>query len=79
MYLYEPTIKETEELDPQYAKNNWYAPSVGELSLALYCRAMSISNNFSAANLMNNVNTKADNDYAIFSKAFAKTGTISVW
>lgn len=79
MYLYEPAIKETEELDPQYAKTNWYAPSVGELSLALYCRAMSISNNFSAANLMSNVNTKADNEYAIFSKAFAKTGTISVW
>lgn len=30
-YLYEPQVKEGEILDPQYAKNNWYLPSTGEL------------------------------------------------
>ena len=30
-YLYEPSIKEGEYLDPQYQRNNWYLPSEGEL------------------------------------------------
>ena len=30
-YLYEPTVKEGESLDPQYQRNNWYLPSMGEL------------------------------------------------
>lgn len=30
-YLYQPTVKEGEELDPQYASGNWYLPACGEL------------------------------------------------
>lgn len=30
-YLYEPTLKADEELDPQYAKGQWYLPACGEL------------------------------------------------
>lgn len=30
-YLYEPTLKEGETLDPQFARNNWYLPAQGEL------------------------------------------------
>lgn len=29
-YLYEPKVNDGEELDPQYAKNNWYLPACGE-------------------------------------------------
>lgn len=30
-YLYQPTVKEGEQLDPQYASGNWYLPACGEL------------------------------------------------
>ena len=30
-YLYQPTVKDGEELDSQYAKGNWYLPACGEL------------------------------------------------
>jgi hypothetical protein len=29
-YLYQPTVKDGEELDPQYASTNWYLPACGE-------------------------------------------------
>lgn len=30
-YLYQPAVKEGEQLDPQYASGNWYLPACGEL------------------------------------------------
>ena len=30
-YLYEPTVRADETLDPQYAKHKWYLPAIGEL------------------------------------------------
>ena len=30
-YLYQPAVKEGEELDPQYASGNWYLPACGEM------------------------------------------------
>lgn len=40
-YLYEPTILDGEQIDKQYKKHNWYAPSVGELSRIIYYRGYS--------------------------------------
>ena len=30
-YLYQPVVKDGEELDPQYKSGNWYLPACGEL------------------------------------------------
>ena len=40
-YLYEPVAEHGEEIDEQYLKHNWYAPSYGELSRIAYYRGYS--------------------------------------
>ena len=51
MYLYEPTVKNGETLDEQYARGKWYAPSVSELNRVLYYRGYSaMGNSFLASN-----------------------------
>ena len=40
-YLYEPVAEHGEEINSQYLKNNWYAPSYGELSRIAYYRGYS--------------------------------------
>ena len=40
-YLYEPVAEHSEEIDKQYLKHNWYAPSYGELSRIAYYRGYS--------------------------------------
>ena len=42
-YLYEPIAEHGEEVDPQYTKHNWYAPSYGEMSRIAYYRGYSVS------------------------------------
>ena len=44
-YLYQPSVKNGEELDEQYAKGKWYAPSIGELSRIIYYRGYSSGGN----------------------------------
>ena len=39
MYLYQPNAK---DLDPQYTKYNWYAPSAAELSRVIYYKGYSV-------------------------------------
>lgn len=70
MYLYEPELLEGESIDSAYAQGMWYAPSVGELALAMYCRGLSVSNLFTSANISNAINTNATSDQAIFTKAY---------
>ena len=45
MHVYEPSVKETETLNSQYKKGNWYAPSVAEFSRIIYYRGYSVSGN----------------------------------
>ena len=40
-YLYEPVAEHGEEINEQYLKHNWYAPSYGELSRIAYYRGYS--------------------------------------
>lgn len=40
-YLYQPTIKDGETLDPQYKAKNWYCPSLYEQSRVIYYRGYS--------------------------------------
>lgn len=40
-YLYEPVAEHGEEIDSQYLKHNWYAPSCGELQRIAYYRGYS--------------------------------------
>ena len=40
-YLYEPVAEHGEEINKQYLKHNWYAPSYGELSRIAYYRGYS--------------------------------------
>ena len=74
MYLYEPTLLEGETLNANYTKNSWYAPSIGELSMALYCRGLSVSESFTSANIGDVINPKATHSNAIFTKAYNKMG-----
>jgi hypothetical protein len=69
MYLYEPELLDGETINDSFAKNKWYAPSVGELARAMYCRGMSVSNLFTTADISSTINLKATSDYAIFTKA----------
>lgn len=80
MYLYTPTLSDKEiesgaTIDPSYDKGMWYAPSVGEMSLAIYCRGLSVSSAFSSATIKNPINAKATSDLAIFTKAYNKMGS----
>ena len=75
MYLYEPELLEGETIADAFAKNKWYAPSVGELSLAMYCRGMSVSNLFTTADITSAINTKATSEYAIFTRALSRMGS----
>lgn len=75
MYLYEPELLEGETISNDFAKGMWYAPSVGELALAMYCRGMSVSNLFTSANISDAINSKATSDYAIFTKAYNRMGS----
>jgi hypothetical protein len=81
MYLYEPALLEGETIDTQYSKGNWYAPSMGELALAMYCRGLSVSEAFTSANINSAINTKAVREGAIFTKALNRMGSDfpSVW
>ena len=81
MYLYEPALLEGETIDTQYSKGNWYAPSMGELALAMYCRGLSVSEAFTSANINSAINTKAVSEGAIFTKALNRMGSDfpSVW
>jgi hypothetical protein len=51
MYLYEPQLLEGENLDDNFKQGNWYAPSVGELSIAILDRGLSVSSNFVTSDL----------------------------
>ena len=75
MYLYEPELLEGETIADAFTKNKWYAPSVGELALAMYCRGMSVSNLFTTADITSAINTKATSEYAIFTKALNRMGS----
>jgi hypothetical protein len=80
MYLYTPTLSDKEiesgaTIDPSYDKGMWYAPSVGEMSLAIYCRGLSVSSAFSSATIKDPINTKAASDLAIFTKAYNRMGS----
>jgi hypothetical protein len=81
MYLYEPKLLEGETINSSFAKNKWYAPSVGELARAMYCRGMSVSNLFSTADITSAINLKATSEYAIFAKAMdrMKSDFPTVW
>jgi hypothetical protein len=65
---------EGEELNAQYSKGNWYAPSVGELSIAMLCRGYSVSNVFTSESIDNTINVNATNENAIFARAMSKMG-----
>lgn len=80
MYLYTPALSDKEvesgtTIDPSYDKGMWYAPSVGEMSLAIYCRGLSVSSAFSSATIKDPINTKATSDLAIFTKAYNRMGS----
>lgn len=75
MYLYEPELLDGETINDSFAKNKWYAPSVGELARAMYCRGMSVSNLFTTADISSTINLKATSDYAIFTKAMNRMGS----
>ena len=44
-YLYEPVAEHGEEINAQYLKHNWYAPSYGEMSRIAYYRGYSSTGN----------------------------------
>lgn len=75
MYLYQPELLEGETINDAYAQGMWYAPSVGELSLAMYCRGLSVSNLFTSANIRDAINSKATSDKAIFTMAYNRMGS----
>jgi hypothetical protein len=80
MYLYTPILSDKEiesgiSIDPSYDRGMWYAPSVGEMSLAIYCRGLSVSSAFSSATIKDPINTKAASDLAIFTKAYNRMGS----
>lgn len=75
-YLYQPAPK-NDELDPQYERFNWYAPSIKEMSMVLYYRIMSATNPDNAANIAGvngegEVNKEITHGDAIFAKAKSK-------
>jgi hypothetical protein len=63
MHLYQPSVLSNETLDEQYAKGNWYAPSINELSRILYYRGYSVSGeNFNASSIVrNSISTNVTN------------------
>ena len=75
MYLYQPTLLEGEDIADAYKQTMWYAPSVGELAKALYCRGMSVNSSFTSAAINKSINAGATSEYAIFSKALNRMGS----
>ena len=73
-YVYEPNVQ---NLDPQYRKNKWYAPSIYEMSLVLYYRLLSSKNAGQPAGVFaeiddTKVSTDSDKTTPIFSLAKSK-------
>lgn len=77
MYLYQPNVSEEEanaerntKFKDAYKRNNWYAPSIGELSKVLYYKALSEKNNFTVTeNISTNTFSNISNPDAIFANA----------
>lgn len=81
MHVYEPSVKETETLNSQYKKGNWYAPSVAEFSRIIYYRGYSVSgNNFNTGDLVRQpISTSVSKGSTtlttpIFSMAYSRAG-----
>lgn len=81
MYLYEPAPKENETIDTQYTKNNWYAPSIGELTHVLYLRGYSVDEKFTMNQVRGTINTKNStlSPTPIFSKALSDGYENTYW
>ena len=81
MYLYEPVPKENETIDTQYTKNNWYAPSIGELTHVLYLRGYSVNEKFTMNQVRGTINTKNStlSPTPIFSKALSDGYENTYW
>lgn len=81
MYLYEPSVtsdeasaEENTKFKNAYKKNNWYAPSQGELAKVLYCRGISESDAFNNTSINGQELKNTTNELGIFAKAKAKMG-----